>query len=1236
MTDRSDTKPENEAIKLPEAQNLPAVIEPEGLPVPAPQEAADKPQKIEPPEKGTFASEANRNLLDAGVSMIPVAGGALANLGRHALPSERDKKTSEWRAEVSKTVNRNSEAINVQENKTRELGLEQEKLKETVEATVDQVSKLSKDEGTGVIEADPFDGEFAIYRQLVDQEKFQTALTLLTSRFDQDPCIKEHTRARAQSLKAICLKGLGDDRSAAEHFLDALKLDPENIKHRGNSVVAQLILDDPASAVETVTQLVADEPENPMHWANLIYARSAMGEIVPDDDVPAKFLQHEDVSLARVVTLRAHDDLRWKRIARSSLALNPDSKGLSRAVAEADIDDAVQLKQNGSVAAGELALAQQRTQDAAKVLLAQWQDHAASEAFVAAPDIVLFQNTLMALHFCGRSDEGKRLINANKSIAFQDNSARRAVAIFAIDTDDDDLLEAALADRFPGDSAPRLESALRSESWVEALEILELDGDQLEGQSRIASDYMAEMLRAALEPDDKRDDAFAKVLHSTDPDAHADLVLSRLARSVGEEAASERAFERALTADLANDHDARIRLALECMNRDIPERAVELLEGHVDTRTATSERRALALAYASTSVPLATGVNFFSEVRKAANADEEIQRAGGHFHLNRRRPDEAVPWFRRALAADPKRAQTYLALWQALSRAGKVAQAESLLSDVVLSQLTGGLRDQMDLAQLMWRSGRSDALDHAYEIAVRNQHDLGVCLSYVGLVLGDAFGSKAPPMPESVTVVPGSFVRLSRESGDPMQFVIDSESQDLPSHLAEDHQIVSRTLGLQVGDEFETESGPSRFRWRVEEVKSKYLHLFHDLSRSIQDRFPENGSFYSLTIVDNDLTPILETVKARRAEVERVEKLYRENPMPLAAVASAGGGDAIDFALHMAQSGQQVFSATGLTQDASVEMARAKQAAEKGVVLDTYTAWVLSKLRLLGATAQAFQRVIAPASLLDELAAKIEDLRKHEDGRITAGSEGDELVPIHQSAEVIDAYAADFSDVVADIRKNASVVGIEASDDVSTEIRQLSEFLGTQFDTLSVARREGASLLSADLRLRQIAVGVMETDAFGLDALLEHLLEHCLITDEKKAEALLTLAELRHSYIGLTAPTLVKMLEIDESEGLIRFTQVAEYFGRTGGDVRSHVKTAAAFASLAFSRGHMHQKASTATGQILRNLIRFDNVQLKDIVNSFTRWADDPDVTSYVAGWLRGHFLMGLYEAQVEAASGGQ
>jgi hypothetical protein len=111
------------------------------------------------------------------------------------------------------------------------------------------------------------------------------------------------------------------------------------------------------------------------------------------------------------------------------------------------------------------------------------------------------------------------------------------------------------------------------------------------------------------------------------------------------------------------------------------------------------------------------------------------------------------------------------------------------------------------------------------------------------------------------------------------------------------------------------------------------------------------------------------------------------------------------------------------------------------------------------------------------------------------------------------------------------------------------------------------------------------------------------------------------------------MLEIDDSDGMMRFAQVAEYFGQAGGDVRSHIKTAAAFASLAFARGRLRQKASKATGQILTNLIRFEEIQLHDIVNLFARLADNPEVTSYVAGWLKGHFLMDVYEAQVESAS---
>ena len=223
----------------------------------------------------------------------------------------------------------------------------------------------------------------------------------------------------------------------------------------------------------------------------------------------------------------------------------------------------------------------------------------------------------------------------------------------------------------------------------------------------------------------------------------------------------------------------------------------------------------------------------------------------------------------------------------------------------------------------------------------------------------------------------------------------------------------------------------------------------------------------------------------------------------------------------------------------------------------------------------------------------------------------------------------DLQAVGADLQENGAVVGIEVSTEMDTELLRLSEFLGTQFDALSVAHRERVRILSADLRMRQVANGVFDTEAFGMDALLDNLVKQKVLSEAERAEALLTMAALRHSYIGLNAPTLIHMMDIDDTEGMVRFQRAAEYFGVPDADIASHVKTAAAFSSIAFGLRHPRQKAEQATGLILRSLVRFRGVPLKVIVNSFARLANDPEITNYVVSWLRGHFLMDLYERQM-------
>ncbi len=190
-----------------------------------------------------------------------------------------------------------------------------------------KIDQLSLKESSGITEIDPLDGELAAYKMLVDQERFQTVLTMLRVRFDDMKSahpLTAKTAARVISLKAICLKGLGDQKEAADLFIEASKLDPQNLKHRSNLVVAYLILERHDEAEACVKGLIADDPQNAMHWANLIYVRSAIGLKPMIDEVPAELRRTKDVCLAHLMALRMRDDSSWPEFARASLALHPN------------------------------------------------------------------------------------------------------------------------------------------------------------------------------------------------------------------------------------------------------------------------------------------------------------------------------------------------------------------------------------------------------------------------------------------------------------------------------------------------------------------------------------------------------------------------------------------------------------------------------------------------------------------------------------------------------------------------------------------------------------------------------------------------------------------------------------------------------------------------------------------------------------------------------------------------
>ncbi len=1169
------------------------------------------------------------------MSFLP-GGGIFNSFTRWLLPSKLDKQKVDWQEDVTQATNQQGKDIKGLKGETEVLRLEHSDLVERIDDTKEHVQALARKVDIGIVETDPLDGELEICRELVLEEKYQTALDLLSKRFS-DPKrsnqISPTLKARVLSLQGLCLKHLGQFDEAAQHFLTALSIDPNNPKIQANAVVGYLIKEDTDAAVTLLDRLIADEPKSEMHWANMVYAKSRSGEVLDLEEVPEVVRQSKDVCVAIIDAKRQNDDSSWVSEALDFAQLHPTSKRAQRHGAEAALDIAVQSIVQDTDDPADKTRAMARVKKAAAELSKQWHEHMEMEAAKAAPDVTLLQNTLVAYRITGDKEAANALVQSHADLLLSDDRAKQALGAFAIDTGDDALLDRVLASDFSGSAILRLEKALRDSDWKQALELCETNPEEIALAGRIAPAFARDVLHAMLEDEDARQAAFETIFQRQEqPIPQNDLFLCQMAAKAGLSDLSVTIFERTVAADIGTDAELRRALASEAMERDLSDMVINLLQDHVDPAHDDRARRWLAISYARSAIPQETGVAFFASVRATRDTDAEINRAGGHFHLNRRRPGEAAPWFRRSLAAEPNNVRTQLVYWQTLSRDGASRRAEDFLAAVNLTALEGPGGDRMSMAQLLWRNGREDALEYAYDLVLRHRNDLQVCLGYSGLMLADAFDEDALQLPHFEAVATGAMVRLSRPSQADWTIVIVDGDSDIPSHVSVDNAIVQQAIGKRQGEQFETTSGPSTFIWTVAEIKSKYLHLFHELTRTLQDQFPDNGSFYSVTIVDDDITPILESLRQRRSSIERLEESYRDNPMPLGAMAGAGGGNVIDFAIHLAQSGQKIFSATGHVEDTGREIKIATTAKDQVVVLDAYTAWLLETLNVLEATKDVFPKLTIPASSVDDFSEIIENLGNSPDGRKSMSAQDDGFTIQEATADEVKGQVTEIDRQRQKITSICDVVGIEVPSGMSADLLSLADFMGSQFDCLSVARREEGVVLSADLRLRQIATALSGQEAFGIDALLRVLAAEEAISIEAYADVLLNLCGHGHAYVALNGQILMRMLMADETANLQRFERAAAYLGTPDADIESHLSTAAEFMRRAFRFYGANVKAQRATSIILRNLIRMKGVSLAKMLNFVVQEARDVRIGQFVSQWLRGHFLLETYEREVEAS----
>ena len=1019
---------------------------------------------------------------------------------------------------------------------------------------------------------------------------------------------------------AFCHHHLDQNDRAHQRFEEAYELDPENPKTIANRAFGLLLDDRAQDAYAFATEQFERDPGNAPLAVHLIQAHyHAKAEGRPWESMSASVLQDEAVALAQVQWLRWSGESTWIEKVRSVGARVPDNEALRTFAAEADLEEVLTAcRSKHRFPQGKEAV---RLRAAADTLADRWREAESSERAVGEIELSTLHNTLFGYHLVGAYDPAVELAKASTAWLESSSHLRKIVAMIALERGEADLIDRALEEGFDGDTDLRLERELQRENWSNVLAIIEDEQDALHEAGAHSIDTLKECIRLTDADEADRMSGFDRLADAEGRSAHELLLVSQFAQRFGFGDAARKAIERAAGAvDDETFVNLRSQIALQAHRCGASEAVIAVLEDLVDPTAEAAERRWLASAYAA-ATPRRRAEGFFEKARKSGTDDFGLHATEGQYHFNRGRFDLALPRFERALEIRPESVQVILALWQTLMRRSDDEEAGRLIVSLTPGDVEGPAPEKMNLAQLMLRHGRADALEFAYDLASANPNDPDVLKGYAGLFFMGLHEGIELPLQAAKMVTDDVWVRIANEDGKEMIFTVSTKSDPSGRHLPPSHPMVREALKKSKDETFTGSNGLQSTEWRITELKPKHLALFHDITETFEHRFPGQSAFHSVTLRGDDLSPVFEQVKARGELAARTFDDYVTKKLPLGIAARTGGGSAIDFAVSLTQSDRRLITAAGYVGEAEREAVLVVRASKAGqVVLDAYTVWLLASTGLLGVVKRICGDVLLPRSAIDELGRMLESMGTGE--RMSLAWDGTNYVRSMMSEEDVARARSSLEDIRNDIERQCKIVGTEVEDGLPPELIEVLGLANGALDAAVVAHREEAALMSADMHLRNWAVQLFGSSTFGLKGALDVAYRQSLLKDARLAEVAVDLGCHAHNHISFNAATLVHVLDGDETPELFRLQVVCRYLGGPNAEYESHVDVAAAFVSDVHHR-LADVKVRRAVSTVLRAIVRLEGRTAEHVVaDVYRRSGQLPLFGQYARGWLKGHFLV--------------
>ena len=1057
-----------------------------------------------------------------------------------------------------------------------------------------------------------------------------TALDLLKKlqqRLDDDT--SDRIRYRVAANVAVCQLELGEQETAAQGFVTAYDLAPDDPKAIANKAFGLLLQEDWPSLRAFAKDRLPLYPENATLAACYIHALIYDRAIeAPLAHVPTAVHGTAAVAEAHVRwVMHRGDHGAWWDAASAAYKAHPDIVGLKELYASSLLEQAINA---GKTSESQVPTHEKHTriQEAIGIYEALWAKIRDSSGKLGEEQTSIPFNLMSAYRMLGQSEKAIE-IGTVALACFPDNvSIKEHLAPALVEHGE---MSRAL-DLISGlevnsrTAVIRYHIALATEDWhaLSALveEYLETFPETERNPARAAK------IVAYVELADAQDRR--AILEEQKDNFTGDTRgLARLAECARHNGFDDLARDYVEAAHVAlkggdNTFPSRVSLAIEAMAQKKPRIAADVLIGHVPLAQENIGLELLSQALVYDYPIRERAIRFFSDLPIEIRSLPLFQQLEGILHINRGVPRDAIGPFSAAFEQQPS-IENLMNLIRASVSVGNKEAAAALVERDDVDTLPGPASARIEFCQALLDLGQSArALDLGYRTVVEGLEQATVVMRFLGLVL--RFCHNRPTDYFDGIVAPGVWVRLTQMQGDSYEALL-GEADDRPWGAKADplNAFFAKAVGRKVGDVFKHVNPVTDIAqtWTIAEVKPRWLQAFHHLSKTFNQSFPEAQGFATVPVNENDVQPALDMVRRRGEGTRALADLYLVNNLPLAFVAGDRPGASVSLAEYLASIGEDVRVCNGTVEEQTEALALVDQHRRGGAVLDALTAWHAALLRVFPVLDERLGRLAIPASELHRLKVMLE----HQEGMV-----GKETMRLAYQNDQFIRHIVTPEEHAEQLTLIKSLIGRieEACENeplvIPDNLSELGEALvGMPFrDAVAPAVMAGQNrlMLSEDMMMRQLAGRAYGTKGVWLQAVLLSAVQAGKMPLDAYVESLVHLASHRHGVVPISLPVLLAVFERDTGDELIQIQALCTYIGQKDAEPASHIALAAAFINRVWETASTDDlKVMKATDLLFTALLRCDPTLERASWPSLLYRSINEAPRAYLLVWCREHSL---------------